>query len=119
MSPIYKTNAILTIKGHSIEVCIKRKTDAQKQDDIGIGNVRLRFVGNVVNSGVLSNPKLFPKDVKVLDRADIVIDDENIRGEFVIEDIHRTRFKAVEKTLGQTFTGFIIPAKEYTEDDWS
>ena len=118
MPELYVTNAILTINNHTVEVCVKRKTDPQKQDEVGLGNLRLRFVGNVVNSGVIGSLKQFPQDVKVGDRGEITIDSEGIQGEFIIEDIHRTRWKAVENSLGQTFSGFLVPSKQYSESDW-
>ena len=119
MPGFYVANAILTIKTYTLEVCVKRKTDHQRQDDVGLANLRLRFVGNMVNSGISGNTKLFPEDVKVGDRGEISIDSEGIQGEFIIEDIHRTRFKAVENSLGQTFSGFLVPSKPYVESDWN
>ena len=119
MPGFYVTNAILTIKTYTLEVCVKKQSNPQKQDAVGLANLRLSFVGNIVNSGVSVNKKLFPEDVKVGDRGEISIDSEGIQGEFIIEDIHRTRFKAVENSLGQAFSGFLVPSKPYVESDWT
>lgn len=117
-SKFYKKNATITVKGKSIDVCVKEdslrpETSAQ----IGVSGLILNYVGNVVNS-YSSNSKLFPPEIKSNDRGVIVIDEDNITGEWVFQSIQRTRWKKIEKALGQPFSGFLILKKETDPNDW-
>jgi hypothetical protein len=117
----YKPNAIITIKNYSLSVCIKRHSNYQVSSDVGFEGERLEFVGNIVNSNVSNyNKKLLPNDIIVGDRGNISIDQGNILGDWIFTDIQRTRFKAIENTLGQTFLGVVIIAKNYNPNtDWN
>jgi hypothetical protein len=109
----YKPNAILNINGQTLEVCIKRKSDPRTTDNQGLANVRLFYVGNLVN------PKVLPDSVNVGDKGTINIDSGTLQGDFLLFDIHRTRFKSLESTLGQTFSGYLMPSKKYDESEWT
>jgi hypothetical protein len=113
----YKPNAVLTfndgITDLTLEVCIKRKQDPKILTDPGLQNIRLFYVGNSVK------PKVFPESLIEGSKALIDIDSGNIQGDFLFFDIHRTRFKSVENSLGQTFSGYVIPKKVNNDSDWA
>lgn len=113
----YKPNAVLTLNDGTIditlEVAIKLKKDPTTINDPGLQNLKLFYVGNAVN------PKVFPESLKEGSKALINIDSGTIQGDFIFYSIHRTRFKGIEQSLGQTFSGYLIPQKVNNDSDWT
>jgi hypothetical protein len=117
LSRLYKANATLKIKDFSIKVCIKEKENPETSGAIGYQGVILNFVGNVVDSGQ-TNKRILPDSIKSDDRGYIDIDEKNLHGEFVFQSIHKTRWKTLENSLGQHFTGFMILESDTKNEDW-
>lgn len=113
----YKTNAVIKFESFEIEVAIKLEQNTRTFEAEGLDNLRNFYTGNVVNSGT-DTPWLLPSQIQNGSTATITID-EIIEGNFIFQNIHRTRFKQIEKKFGQTFKGVLIPKKTYNPSDWS
>ena len=113
----YKPNAILTfndgVTDLTLAVCMKLKKEVTTINEPGLQNVRLFYLGNAVT------PRLFPESVKEGSKALVNIDSGTTLGDFIFYTIQRTRFKSVEKSLGQTFMGYVIPRKVSNDSDWT
>ncbi|BAY20812.1 hypothetical protein NIES2100_05560 [Calothrix sp. NIES-2100] len=113
----YETNAVIQINQLIIEVSIKLDQNTRTFEATGIENERNFFVGNVVNSNQVEY-WLLPSEIQNGTKTIITIDN-NVQGDFIFQNVHRTRFKELEKIFGQTFKGSMIPKKSYSPNDWS
>lgn len=112
----YKANCVIKIDNHVIEASIKVEQNTRTFEATGVDNLRNFYLGNVVNS---NQPEywLLPSEIENGTKAVITIDD-TVQGDFIFQNIHRSRFKQIEKMFGQTFKGVFIPRKTYNPDEW-
>lgn len=115
----YRSNGILRIKTYTIKVCIKPdRSNSNNIQNLGIENIQIYYIGNVIDNGLTEgNKRILPDDVKLKDTGILTID-SNISGNFVLTQTIRSRFKQLEKTLGQSFQGFFYPQQNHTPSDW-
>lgn len=116
---LYKTNAILTFStGEVVKCCLKLQTTSTSDvQATGLQNRETRYKGNVTNSGTIPS-YLLPPTIKQNARGHVVFNDDQ-QGEFIMFECLRTRWKEVERMMGQNVTISFFPYKPQRSEEWT